>query len=80
MKKEKFNLATFIQRLNEDTPDFFKKMRKIGLAVGLVSGAVIALPVSTGIALPALVLAAAKGTAAIGTTIVSISSLTSTER
>lgn len=52
--KERFKdkLVSYFTRCGEDTPPFFKKMRKVGLMVAAAGTAVIAAPV----ALPAVVL------------------------
>jgi hypothetical protein len=50
-KLEASKLASYFKRCGEDTPPFFKKMRKVGLMVAAAGTAVIAAPV----ALPAVV-------------------------
>ncbi|TNF48430.1 MAG: hypothetical protein EP305_05525 [Bacteroidetes bacterium] len=54
MKKEKFKdkLVSYFSRCSEDTPPFFKKLRKVGLMVAAAGTAVVAAPV----ALPAVVI------------------------
>jgi len=47
----KTNNLTFIQRLLSPTPSFFKKVRTIGLVMGVIGAALLASPV----ALPAVV-------------------------
>ena len=47
----KTNNLTFIQRLLSPTPSFFKKLRTIGLVMGVIGAALLASPV----ALPAVV-------------------------
>lgn len=53
MEKEKFKdkLVSYFTRCGEETPPFFKKLRKVGLMVAAAGTAVIAAP----IALPAVV-------------------------
>lgn len=53
MKKEKFKdkLKSFFTRCGEDTPPFFKKLKKIGLIVAAAGTAVVTAPIG----LPALV-------------------------
>jgi hypothetical protein len=52
MEKFKDKLNSYFARCGEETPPFFKKMRKVGLMVAAAGTAVIAAPV----ALPAVVL------------------------
>ena len=51
MEKFKDKLSSYFTRCGEDTPPFFKKLRKVGLMVAAAGTAVIAAP----IALPAVV-------------------------
>lgn len=51
MEKFKDKLSSYFTRCGENTPPFFKKLRKVGLMVAAAGTAVIAAP----IALPAVV-------------------------
>ena len=48
-------MKKFVQRIQEPTPKFFRKLRNIGLALTAVSGVIVTAPVS----LPALVVSVA---------------------
>lgn len=77
---EKLNVNNVVNRMLEPTPHFWKKVRKAGLAIGLLAGAVLAIPVTAGIALPSAVIAAAQVASIVGGTTVGLASLTSSER
>lgn len=72
--------VNILNRLFEKTPTFWKKIRNIGLAVGIVSGAIISVPASTGLSLPATLILIAKIGGIVSGTTVGLSSLTSKER
>lgn len=61
-----------IQRTQSPTPNFFKRLRNIGLALAAISGAIITAPV----ALPAAVVTAAGYIAVAGGVISAVSQLT----
>ena len=48
-------MKKLVQRIQEPTPEFFRKLRNIGLALTAVSGVIVTAPVS----LPALVVSVA---------------------
>ena len=52
MKKKEMNL---VKRIQSPTPKFFKKLRNIGLILGVISASILASPV----ALPAAIISAA---------------------
>jgi len=58
-----------IERMTQPTPDFFKKLRNIGLALAAISGAIAAAPV----ALPAIVVSIAGYMAVAGGVISAVS-------
>ena len=60
------------ERWNAKTPNFWKKIQKIGIALGVIGGTIIALPV----ALPAGVVAAGGYLVAVGTATATLSQLT----
>ncbi len=64
-----------IQRTQSPTPNFFKKLRNIGLALAAISAAIITAPV----ALPAAVVTAAGYIAVAGGVISAVSQLTTDE-
>ena len=51
MKQQEIDRLSLVGRANAPTPNFFVKLRNIGLALAAISGALLASP----IALPALV-------------------------
>jgi len=61
-----------IERVQAPTPDFFKKLRNIGLAIAAVSAAVLTAP----IALPAVVVSIAGYAAVAGGVIGAVSQVT----
>jgi hypothetical protein len=61
-------MKTLIERWNATTPAFFKKIIRIGVAVGVVGGMIATLPLS----LPAFVVSAAGYASAVGTTAATI--------
>lgn len=63
MEQEKLNMKNIAKRMAAPTPPFWKKIRNIMLAIGGVSGAIVAAP----IALPATVITIAGYGIAIGT-------------
>lgn len=65
-----------IKRLKAPTPDFFKKIVKIGIALGTIGGCIIAVPSTYGIAIPAIILTAGKLMAAVGGTAVIVAQST----
>lgn len=64
-----------IQRIQSPTPNFFKKLRNIGLLLAAISSAIITAPV----ALPAVIVTAAGYLAVAGTVIGAVSQLTTDE-
>lgn len=61
-----------VDRLDAPTPKFFKTIRRIGVILGVIGGAILASPV----ALPAALVAGAGYLIAIGTAATAVSSLT----
>ena len=56
MLPKKYNrMKKLVQRIQEPTPKFFRKLRNIGLALTAISGVIVTAPVS----LPALVVSVA---------------------
>lgn len=55
MKKDNLSLGNIMDRMMSETPSFWKKVRNVMLAVGTVSGIIVAAPV----ALPAVVVTVA---------------------
>ena len=64
-----------IQRIQSPTPNFFQKLRNIGLALAAISSAIITAPV----ALPAVIVTVAGYMAVAGTVIGAVSQLTTNE-
>ena len=64
-----------LERINAPTPDFFKRLRNIGLLLAGISAAILASPV----ALPAGIVAVA-GSLAVGGTVLSAVSQVTTNR
>jgi hypothetical protein len=58
-----------IDRYKKPTPTFFKKLRKIGIALAATGGAILAAPIS----LPALVITIASYLAVAGTVVTTVS-------
>ena len=61
-----------LERVNAPTPDFFKKLRNIGLLLAAISAAIIASPV----ALPAALVSVASYLAVAGTVVSAVSQIT----
>jgi len=59
-------------RWNAKTPEFWKKVQKVGIVAGVIGGALLAAPVS----LPAVVITGATYLVVIGTTTATLSQLT----
>jgi hypothetical protein len=62
-----------LKRLKEPTPEFWKKIQKVGLALGVIGGAFVASPVATLVSIGGYLIMA-------GTIIAGLSQITSTER
>ncbi len=60
------------ERWQSKTPKFWKKMQRIGIALGVIGGTIVALPV----ALPAAVITAGGYLVAAGTVTATLSQLT----
>ena len=60
------------ERWSAKTPKFWKKIQKIGIALGVIGGTIIALPV----ALPAALITGAGYLLAVGTATATLSQLT----
>lgn len=60
------------ERWQAKTPKFWKKVQKIGIALGVIGGTIVALPVS----LPAAVISAGGYLVAAGTVTATLSQLT----
>ena len=73
---EATKLREIRERWNAKTPNFWRRVRKAAVAIGAVSGALIALPV----ALPAGIVALAGYGLAIGTTGAVLSQLTKEDK
>lgn len=69
---KKANEMDLMERLKAPTPPFFKKLRTIGIVVGVVGGALATAPVS----LPAGVIALSSYLITAGTIITTISQIT----
>lgn len=54
--------------INEETPDFWKKVRTIGITIVTVAGVIVTLP-AAGLAVPAALLTASQYAIAIGATL-----------
>jgi hypothetical protein len=63
---------SLVQRFNAPTPNFWKKVQKIAIAVGAVAGVILTAPIS----LPATVVTAAGYVATAGTVAATLSQLT----
>jgi hypothetical protein len=63
---------SLVQRFNAPTPNFWKKVQKIAIAVGAVAGVIVAAPIT----LPAAVVTAAGYVATAGTVAATLSQLT----
>ena len=64
-----------LERINAPTPDFFRRLRNIGLVLAAVSAAILAAPVALPIAL-----VTAAGYAAVGGAVISAVSQITTNR
>jgi hypothetical protein len=62
-----------LKRLKEPTPQFWKNIQKVGLALGVIGGAFVASPVATLVSIGGYLIMA-------GTIIAGLSQITSTER
>jgi hypothetical protein len=65
-----------LKRLKEPTPSFWKKIQKIGIALGVIGAALIGAPV----ALPAIIVTAGSYMVTAGAVAATLSQFTSTER
>ena len=74
--RDSLSLKNISRRAKASTPPFWKKVRKVAIAVGAVSGAILAAPV----ALPAAIVAAAGYGAVVGAVGTALSSITTNER
>ena len=69
---KKANEMDLMERLKAPTPDFFQKLRTIGIVVGIIGGALATAPVS----LPAGIVALSGYLITAGTIITTISQIT----
>ncbi len=74
MKNQNKNLS-IKQRINEPTPNFFKKLRNIGLGIAAVAGTILASPVT----LPSLIVTIAGYALVAGTVISAVSQVATKE-
>lgn len=61
-------MKELIERFGSETPDFWKKVRTIGVSIVAVAGVIVALP-AAGLAVPAALLTASQYAIAIGATL-----------
>lgn len=61
-------LKETVQRLQSETPDYWKKIRAIGIGVITAAGVIVALP-AAGLSVPVAILVGAKYAIAIGATL-----------
>lgn len=69
---KKANEMSIVERINAPTPPFFKKLRTIGIVVGIVGGALATAPV----ALPVAIVSLSGYLITAGTIITTISQIT----
>lgn len=65
-------MKNLIQRLISDTPTFFKRLRNLGITVGAIGGALLAIPASM-IVLPAALLTLAAHAVTVGVVTAAVS-------
>lgn len=65
-------MKQLFQRITGDTPSFFKKLRNIGITIGAIGGAIMALPASM-VVLPTVLLTMAAHAVTIGVVTAAIS-------
>lgn len=69
---------TLIERLNQPTPPFFKKVKTAGKFLTLLGGGILALAASlatAGMAVPAIILTAGTVLTSVGGTVISVASV-----
>ena len=67
---------SLIKRLKEPTPSFWKKVQKVGIALGVIGGGIA----TTTITLPAIIVTIGGYLATVGIVTTALSQMTSTER
>lgn len=77
---EKLSLRNVIDRIKEETPPFWRKLRKLGVTLTILSGSILTLPQPDGIVIPASIITAAQYMAVAGITITTLSTLASEKR
>jgi hypothetical protein len=78
--KDNFALHNLAERWNEKTPKFWRKMLRLGLTIGSTSAAILAIPLTGGIILPAGLITAATYGLTVGAVTAALSKLTSEDR
>lgn len=69
-------MSEIIERIKKPTPNFFKKLIKIGITLGAVGATIIGLPAALPIVIPAGIITAAGYMMAVGAVTASVSKLT----
>ena len=73
-------MKTIINRINEPTPTFFKKLRNIGLGIVTIGTTIVTVSATLPVALPAVVLTVASYLIAGGMVASAVAQLTSKDR
>jgi hypothetical protein len=77
VEKDNLNLSNILNRATDPTPPFWKKVRRLGLMVAGVGTALLTIPTTAGIALPAVVSTFAGYAVVAGTVTTALSQLAS---
>jgi hypothetical protein len=78
--KDNFALQNLAERWTEKTPKFWAKILKLGLTIGSTSAAILAIPLTGGVILPAGLITAAGYGLTVGAVTTILAKLTSAER
>ncbi len=65
-------MKDLIKRLTSDTPTFFKRLRNLGITIGAIGGALLAIPTSV-VVLPAVLLTLAAHAVTLGVVTAAVS-------
>jgi hypothetical protein len=80
IQKDNLSVHNLAERWTERSPKFWRKMLRIGVAIGSTSAAILAIPLTGGLILPAGLITAATYGLTIGAVTAALSKLTTEER
>jgi hypothetical protein len=79
-KKDNLGLLNIVDRMCENTPPFWKKVRKAGIVLGVVGAAILSIGATGGIALPVWLASAGTVITTVGATAVTVAQTASCDR